>query len=213
MIIFICMIVYKHIRKDTKEVFYIGIGKTKRRAFSSNNRNKHWHSIVNKIGYDIEIIYDELDREEAIKKEIQLIKYYGRADLNEGGLVNMTDGGEGGNGAILNDEHKLALLNSKLGKTYSEEHRRKISESKIGKKRKPFTDEHKRKIAEGAMGRQYSHSEETKERIRITLTGRKNPSLSERLKGKPSWNKGKTMSEETKRKMSESAKNRSNSQK
>lgn len=206
------MIVYKHIRKDNKEVFYIGIGKTKRRAFSINNRNKHWRNIVNKSGYDVEIVYDGLDREEAISKEIELIKFYGRADLNKGMLVNMTDGGEGGNGAILTDEHKMALLKSKLGKTYSDEHRKKISESKIGKKRKPFTDEHKRKIAEGATGKKHPHSEETKERIRKTLTGRKNPSLSERLKGKPSWNKGKKMSEETRKKMSESAKNRSNSQ-
>jgi len=202
------MILYRHIRKDTNQVFYIGIGKTKHRAYSKKNRNKYWHNIVNKVEYDIDIIYNELTLEEAFTKEIELIKFYGRADLNQGSLVNMTDGGEGGKGSKLTNKHKLALLNSKLGKTYSEEHRKRISESKLGKKRKPFTEEHKQKIREGAKGRIYKVSDETKEKIRKSLMGRKNPLLSEKMKGKPSWNKGKKMSEETKRKMSESAKNR-----
>ena len=35
-----------------------------------------------------------------------------------------------------------------LGKKFSEEHKRKLSESKIGKKRPPFTDETRRKMSE-----------------------------------------------------------------
>jgi hypothetical protein len=31
--------VYKHIRKDTNEVFYIGIGKTEKRAYNKICRN------------------------------------------------------------------------------------------------------------------------------------------------------------------------------
>jgi len=44
-------IVYRHIRKDTNEIFYIGIGKSIKRMISKNYRNKHWHNIVNKTEY------------------------------------------------------------------------------------------------------------------------------------------------------------------
>jgi hypothetical protein len=40
--------VYKHIRKDTNEIFYIGIGVNINRKDSKYSRNKHWHSIVKK---------------------------------------------------------------------------------------------------------------------------------------------------------------------
>lgn len=46
--------VYRHIRRDTGEVFYIGKG-FKNRAYSFLNRNPYWHNIVNKCGFDVEI--------------------------------------------------------------------------------------------------------------------------------------------------------------
>jgi hypothetical protein len=48
--------IYKHIRKDTNEVFYIGIAKQSYRLYSKFGRNKHWNNIVNKVGFDAEII-------------------------------------------------------------------------------------------------------------------------------------------------------------
>lgn len=42
--------VYQHIRLDTNEVFYIGIGNIKR-PYIISNRNIHWKNIVNKVGY------------------------------------------------------------------------------------------------------------------------------------------------------------------
>jgi len=50
--------VYKHIRLDTLEVFYIGIGKEIKRAYSKQRRNKYWNSIVSKHGYKVEIFKD-----------------------------------------------------------------------------------------------------------------------------------------------------------
>ena len=41
-------VVYRHIRLDKNEVFYIGIGKTERRAFRKDFRNKYWASISKK---------------------------------------------------------------------------------------------------------------------------------------------------------------------
>jgi hypothetical protein len=108
--------IYKHIRKDTNEVFYIGIGENNRRITSTNNRNSHWKNIVNKFGYDAEIIEDGLTWEEACNKETEWIKHYGRRDLNEGTLVNLTNGGDGTFGKIVSTETRKKQSNSKLGK-------------------------------------------------------------------------------------------------
>ena len=88
-------IVYEHYRKDTNEIFYVGIGKTTARSKSKSNRNPHWLSIVKKYGYYIKVTYQNITWEEACEIEIKKIKEYGRRDLDLGPLVNLTDGGEG----------------------------------------------------------------------------------------------------------------------
>lgn len=88
-------IVYQHRRLDTGEVFYVGIGKSEKRAYSIHNRNKHWKNIINKHGYIVEITHRNIIWEEACAIERYLIAFYGRKDLNGGVLVNMTDGGDG----------------------------------------------------------------------------------------------------------------------
>ena len=67
--------VYKHIRKDRNEVFYIGIGTQDKfkRAFSKIKRNDFWRNIASKTEYEVVIIYDGLTWEEACLKEIELI--------------------------------------------------------------------------------------------------------------------------------------------
>lgn len=84
---------YIHV-KPNGEVFYVGIG-SKNRPFSKLNRNKFWHNIVNKYGYEIIILKSDLNWDNACELEKILINYYGRKDLKTGSLVNMTDGGEG----------------------------------------------------------------------------------------------------------------------
>lgn len=88
---------YRHIRLDKKEVFYIGIGsdKNKYRAKNKKARNQYWKNIVNQTEYNIEILFDNITWEEACRKEIEFIRLYGRKDKGLGTLVNMTDGGEG----------------------------------------------------------------------------------------------------------------------
>lgn len=89
------MIVYRHIRLDTNEVFYIGIGHNISRAFSKHGRNRYWNFINNLTSYTTEVIFECLTWEDACKKEVEFIKLYGRKDLGLGTLVNMTDGGDG----------------------------------------------------------------------------------------------------------------------
>ena len=173
-------IVYKHIRKDTKEVFYVGIGKTIKRAYSSANRNKYWHNIVNKCGYDVEIVKEDLTKEDAVKLEIDLIKNYGRKDLKEGSLVNLTNGGDGILDVSLEVVEKI--LKSRSWYKHSDETKQKLSIQKKGKPNGHLglkrSDETKRKISEKLKGRKLK--EETKEKLR-----------------------NRTHSEETKKKISE----------
>jgi hypothetical protein len=91
--------VYRHIRLDKNEPFYIGVGNdTKfKRAKEKCGRTLMWNRIVSKHGYKIDIIMSDIDRCVALEKEIEFIKLYGRRDLGLGTLINMTDGGEDGN--------------------------------------------------------------------------------------------------------------------
>ena len=132
-------IVYRHRRNDTNEIFYIGIGKTIKRASSKRNRNIYWNRIVNKYSYSIEIIANELTYEDACELEVFLISEYGRKDLGTGLLVNMTDGGEGIKGFKHSEEFKEKMKTSnngfetrfKKGSTIGAEYRFKKGEKPI----------------------------------------------------------------------------------
>jgi len=87
--------VYRHIRLDKNEPFYIGIGEIGRRSRVNYGRNKYWKNIAKLTPYDIDILRDGLTWEQAIEKEVEFIELYGRKDLGNGTLVNMTNGGDG----------------------------------------------------------------------------------------------------------------------
>ena len=54
--------VYRHIRVDKNEPFYIGIGSGGyRRANSTKGRNKIWYGIVARTDYEVEIVLDNFD--------------------------------------------------------------------------------------------------------------------------------------------------------
>lgn len=108
-------VIYRHL-KSCGEVFYIGIG-SKTRAHSKGSRNIHWNNIVNKYGYEVQILKTNLSWEEAVELEKILISWYGRRDLNKGLLVNLTEGGEGTVGIIptFTKEHRQKLTNAQLG--------------------------------------------------------------------------------------------------
>ena len=86
-------VVYLHRKATNGEVFYVGIGNPNRPK--CRNRSDIWHRIVNKHGYNIEIIQRGLSKEDACSIEVDLIHLIGRRDLGKGTLVNLTDGGEG----------------------------------------------------------------------------------------------------------------------
>jgi hypothetical protein len=110
---------YKHIRLDKDEVFYVGIGNKKNfsRAFEfrKDKRNEIWWRIYSKTEISVEIIYQNLTKSEASIKEKELINVYGRKDLNEGTLCNLTDGGDGIWNCKRSEETKKLLSEQKMG--------------------------------------------------------------------------------------------------
>tara|TARA_R110000796_G_C14301929_1_gene405371 strand:- start:53 stop:589 length:537 start_codon:yes stop_codon:yes gene_type:complete len=88
-------IVYRHIRLDKNKPFYIGIARDPNRPNNKKDRSAFWKNIINKTEYIVEILFDNLTKDKAIKKEIEFIKLYGRVDLKTGTLCNLTMGGEG----------------------------------------------------------------------------------------------------------------------
>jgi len=162
--------VYRHIRTDTNQVFYIGIGirENYRRARTIVQRNQYWKNIVAKTDWYAEIIIDEVDMTEAQKKEVEFISIYGRADLGKGTLVNMTDGGEGTNNWIVPKEMREEMSKRNIGKKLSEEHKKKISKAHKGKVFSAVTLDKMRAAKIGTK-----QSDETINKRRVKMMGNK----------------------------------------
>jgi hypothetical protein len=168
---------YRHIRLDKNEPFYIGIGSKQnkkpcrlkseyRRAYETNRKESSiWNNIVSKTEYEVEILFESDDYEFIKQKEIEFIKLYGRINKNTGCLANMTDGGDGFVGYIPSEERieklrirlsnrvqseseKQKRIESRKGYRHSEETKRKISNSHKGKK---VSKEHMEKLHKGQI--------------------------------------------------------------
>ena len=160
-------VVYQHRRKDNNSVFYIGIGKDKKRAYEIGKRNKNWINIVKKYGYEVDVLLEGISWNEACNVEVGMIKDYGRKDLGLGNLVNLTDGGEGSYGLILSDEARIKISISKIGKKnrlgikHTEETKNKISRTKSNP-----TEETRNKLSFRAKNRSKEHQDKiTKSKI------------------------------------------------
>ena len=145
--------VYRHIRLDKNEPFYIGIGSDDRyyRANAKAHRNKVWKGIIKRTDYKVQILIDGISYEEAKEKEIEFIKLYGRINLKTGTLCNLTDGGDG-----------------TIGQVFTQEHREKISKANKGRK---LSDEHRKNLRES--GRNWGLTKEQREHLSKITTGRK----------------------------------------
>lgn len=96
--------VYLHRKPATGEAFYVGKGSNDR-AWNVE-RNIQWKRTRNKHGLVVEIIASGLQEWYALELEMNLIAYYGRADLGKGTLLNKTDGGDGCKGLLVTEETK-----------------------------------------------------------------------------------------------------------
>jgi len=111
---------YLWLREDGTP-YYVGKGKGYR-GFTSDGHVVKCPTKETIKGYiyerdDSRIILQEFpSEEEAFEAEIFLIAYYGRKDLSEGCLRNLTNGGEGVSGHIRTASHREKLGRSHRGK-------------------------------------------------------------------------------------------------
>jgi hypothetical protein len=153
--------VYRHIRLDKNEPFYIGIGSDNayERSRERYNRNGLWKIIANKSDIEIEILLDGLSYKDAQIKEKEFIALYGRKNNGTGILTNLTDGGEGTLGTVITEETRKKLSISRIGnksrtgQKLSEETKLKMSLARKGKKLPKFSEEHKKKLSLAKIGK------------------------------------------------------------
>ena len=200
--------------KPTKEIFYcylyrdidgtpIYAGKGKRdRAFGHITNDTHLGRLLRKRlrdGHKIEpeFLCKDVDEEFAFFVEVETIRHYGRKDLGIGTLLNLTDGGEGSSGYVFSIEDRAKVSVAGKGRITSEETKKKLAAQRTGRK---CSVETKAKISVLKKGNQNSlgikRSDESKVKQSIAM------------KDKLPWNKGISMCEEQKDKISETLKGR-----
>jgi hypothetical protein len=183
--------VYRHIRLDKNEPFYIGIGTDSnyQRAYSKSSRNIFWNRVVNVTDYEVEIIMDNLTKDIAKQKEIEFISLYGKKINKTGTLVNISDGGDGNSGGKHTEESKKKIGEANKFKDYSkfnrshfqtQEYKDKISKINKGRKmpdsmrektslrmkNRVLSDEQKEKLRNLKLG--FKASQETKDKMRLS---------------------------------------------
>ena len=175
--------VYEHWRLDRDECFYVGKG-FGTRAHRMSRRNKHHQAIVSKVhregfGIEVRIVASGLDEDEAFRIECERIAFWREAGID---LANYTNGGQGCSGRKQTDEAKAKIGAAHKGKFVSADTRAKLSASRKGKMNK----KHKR----------------------APFTEERRQAMSKRMAGESHPMAGKQHSEESKAKMSASAKKR-----
>lgn len=161
--------VYGHYKADTGELFYIGKG-TGKRAWKRDKRNPHWQNIVDKHGYIIKILYENLSDEEAFNKEKELITEIGLENL-----TNITEGGEGltsesakllGQRNVQNPEWRKKITESNQRKAKDPAFRKKLSESTEkyihGEWRTKITEHNRRRAKDPSFRKQLSAAQRIK---------------------------------------------------
>lgn len=125
---------YRHIRLDKNEPFYVGIG-SKKKEFSSykaeysraydRDRNNLWERIISKSSYEVEILYESNSYGEIKNKEQEFIALYGTIIKKTGPLANLTAGGEGTIGYKYSTECLQKLSNYRKGRSIPHHKNRK----------------------------------------------------------------------------------------
>lgn len=154
--------VYKHIRKDTDNVFYIGMSSLDDESYYRANcvysRNPYWKEIVKKHGFYVEIVKENLTVDEAFDLEMFLISKYGRKDINTGILSNMSDGGEGNTNYKPTKENRIKhseRMKEKGNPFYGRSHKKSTKKIISEKAKLRFKD----KTNHPLWGRVYSEEE------------------------------------------------------
>lgn len=167
--------IYRHIRPDTDQVFYIGKGKNRRNTYTyerskaQDRRNPFWWNVVHKNDdrYVIEIMMEFDNEPECDAKEIELIALYGRADRHKGTLTNLTDGGDGSTNMIVTEETRQRLRAKLSG----------VNHPNYGKKLSAATCQKKSDALKGSKHHLFGKQlpQQWKDNIRNSKLGERNP--------------------------------------
>jgi hypothetical protein len=173
--------VYRHIRNDKNEPFYIGIGSdlNYKRSKETARRSDLWKRIATK-GYTVEIMLDNITTDFAKIKEVEFIKLYGRKDLGTGCLANMTDGGDGTYGKVYGEEYRRKLSETAKNRDpllVAEQTKRMID----ARKRLIFTEQIREKLSNSHKGKIFSESH--KKNLSVSKSGANNPMFGKKNDG------------------------------
>jgi hypothetical protein len=166
--------------------FYIGKGFGRRAWHHIKNIDyTHKSNTIQKIlreGYEVqvEILQDNMTEESAFELEIHLISKYGRRDLGNGCLTNLTSGGEGVVGRVISEKERE---NHKIRQTVAMAKPETKERHKAACKAAMQRPEIKAKISATSKGRIVS--EETRELNRVNSTGESNPMFGRRGDSSP----------------------------
>jgi len=170
---------YAYLREDGTP-YYIGKGK-RYRINEQNGKAAKLPPIHRRI-----YLKTNLTEQEAFRHEIYMISVLGRKDLDTGILRNLTNGGEGNAGRVVDDDvrgkiregvnkwyqdnevknsTREKLRQNWLGRKHSEQSKQLMS--KVAKGRK-FSEEHKSNLSKALTGREYS--EEYKRNMEVATT-------------------------------------------
>lgn len=156
--------VYMH--KCPNNKVYIGITQQelkKRWNYGNGYKGcKLFYKAIKKYGWNnIEhfVLYDKLSKEDAEKKEIELIAKYKSNNQKYG--YNICSGGNGTPNHIVSEETKIKISQKTKEAMNNEKTKDKIRKCHLGKK---LTEEHKNKIR---LSSKKNVSEETKEKMRL----------------------------------------------
>lgn len=161
---------YRHIRLDKNEPFYIGISHKNdnySRSKSKGDRNNLWKKVVSKTNYEVEIVLESDNYIFLKQKEIEFIKIYGRIDKGTGILSNLTDGGDGtlGNNKPKSEIHRNNIRKALVGKKRPEHVKKAMS--RLGKCHSYISREKISKATEGVNNPMYGkkHTKEALDKI------------------------------------------------
>ena len=140
--------VYAFLRKDGSP-YYIGKG-CGNRVYEDRGR------AIKKPPSDRIVFYHKnIEEEHALSLEKWYINLFGRKDIGTGILRNLTEGGDGISGYKHTTEAKIKICKARKGMIFSEEHKRKLSESRTGKKNHQYgkirSEEYKKHNLKGKM--------------------------------------------------------------
>lgn len=143
-------------KKDSREIYYIGIGNNVKRAYHTGCRSELWKRYYRKYGLIVDILFSDIDISTAKEVEKFLIAQYGKKQL-----CNRTNGGEGFFGGKHTEEAKQKIREKNKGRKASSETLLKFSLAHKGHNRRPVgtwnqSEATKKKIGEAFKGKKRS---------------------------------------------------------